>query len=82
MTGKLAEETLDKVGITCNKNTIPFDKEKPFVTSGVRLGTPAATTRGFDESACGSSKIISLALNNYDNDTKLNEAKESSRTHI
>lgn len=51
MTGKLAEETLDKVGITCNKNTIPFDKEKPFVTSGVRLGTPAATTRGFDESA-------------------------------
>ena len=77
MTGKLAEETLDKVGITCNKNTIPFDKEKPFVTSGVRLGTPAATTRGFDESACVEvAKIISLALNNYDNDTKLNEAKE------
>ncbi|MCG1381742.1 serine hydroxymethyltransferase [Staphylococcus epidermidis] len=77
MTGKLAEETLDKVGITCNKNTIPFDKEKPFVTSGVRLGTPAATTRGFDESAfVEAAKIISLALNNYDNDTKLNEAKE------
>ncbi|EPZ41724.1 serine hydroxymethyltransferase [Staphylococcus epidermidis] len=77
MTGKLAEETLDKVGITCNKNTIPFDKEKPFVTSGVRLGTPAATTRGFDESAFVKvAKIISLALNNYDNDTKLNEAKE------
>ena len=65
MTGKLAEETLDKVGITCNKNTIPFDKEKPFVTSGVRLGTPAATTRGFDESAFVEvAKIISLALNN------------------
>lgn len=77
MTGKLAEETLDKVGITCNKNTIPFDKEKPFVTSGVRLGTPAATTRGFDESVFVEvAKIISLALNNYDNDTKLNEAKE------
>ena len=77
MTGKLAEETLDKVGITCNKNTIPFDKGKPFVTSGVRLGTPAATTRGFDESAFVKvAKIISLALNNYDNDTKLNEAKE------
>ncbi len=45
ISGKLAEETLDKVGITCNKNTIPFDKEKPFVTSGVRLGTPAATTQ-------------------------------------
>ena len=43
ITGKVAEETLDKVGITCNKNTIPFDQEKPFVTSGIRLGTPAAT---------------------------------------
>ena len=51
ITGKVAEETLDKVGITCNKNTIPFDQEKPFVTSGIRLGTPAATTRGFDETA-------------------------------
>lgn len=49
LTGKEAEETLDSVGITCNKNTIPFDQEKPFVTSGIRLGTPAATTRGFDE---------------------------------
>lgn len=51
LTGKEAEETLDSVGITCNKNTIPFDQEKPFVTSGIRLGTPAATTRGFDEKA-------------------------------
>ncbi len=51
LTGKEAEETLDSVGITCNKDTIPFDQEKPFVTSGIRLGTPAATTRGFDEKA-------------------------------
>src|SRR5699024_2520611 len=51
ITGKVAEETLDAIGITCNKNTIPFDQEKPFVTSGLRLGTPAATTRGFDEQA-------------------------------
>ena len=47
VTGKLAEASLEKAGITCNKNGIPFDPEKPAVTSGVRLGTPACTTRGF-----------------------------------
>jgi glycine hydroxymethyltransferase len=47
VTGKLAEEVLDQAGITTNKNMIPFDPEKPFVTSGLRLGTPAVTTRGF-----------------------------------
>jgi glycine hydroxymethyltransferase len=46
-TGKRAEAALGRAGITCNKNGIPFDPEKPFVTSGVRLGTPAGTTRGF-----------------------------------
>ncbi|ERP85498.1 serine hydroxymethyltransferase [Labrenzia sp. C1B10] len=46
-TGKVAEKSLGRANITCNKNGIPFDPEKPFVTSGVRLGTPAATTRGF-----------------------------------
>ena len=40
---------MDEVGVTCNKNAIPFDPEKPFVTSGIRLGTPAVTTRGFKE---------------------------------
>lgn len=49
MSGKQAEKLLDLAGITCNKNTIPFDQEKPFVTSGIRLGTPAMTTRGFKE---------------------------------
>lgn len=49
LTGKQAEEALDEIGITCNKNTIPFDEESPFVTSGIRLGTPAMTTRGFKE---------------------------------
>lgn len=49
LTGKQAEEALDEIGITVNKNTIPFDTESPFVTSGVRLGTPAMTTRGFKE---------------------------------
>ncbi len=47
LTGKQAEESLDRAGITCNKNGIPFDPEKPMITSGVRLGTPAGTTRGF-----------------------------------
>lgn len=47
MTGKTAEHLLDEVGVTCNKNTIPFDPESPFVTSGIRLGTAAVTTRGF-----------------------------------
>ena len=46
LTGKEAEERLDKVGITVNKNTIPFETESPFVTSGIRIGTPALTTRG------------------------------------
>ena len=46
-TGKRAEAALGRANITCNKNGIPFDPEKPFVTSGVRLGTPAGTTRGF-----------------------------------
>lgn len=48
LTGKQAEKMLDEVHITCNKNTIPNDPQSPFVTSGLRLGTPAATTRGFD----------------------------------
>lgn len=77
LTGKEAEETLDSVGITCNKNTIPFDQEKPFVTSGIRLGTPAATTRGFDEKAFEEvAKIIRLALKNSKDEEKLQQAKE------
>ncbi|MBS3492816.1 serine hydroxymethyltransferase [Staphylococcus aureus] len=77
LTGKEAEETLDSVGITCNKNTIPFDQEKAFVTSGIRLGTPAATTRGFDEKAFEEvAKIISLALKNSKDEEKLQQAKE------
>jgi len=49
ITGKLAANSLDLAGITCNKNTVPFDPTSPFVTSGIRLGTPACTTRGFKE---------------------------------
>ena len=47
ITGLTAESVLESVGITCNKNGVPFDPEKPAITSGIRLGTPAATTRGF-----------------------------------
>jgi glycine hydroxymethyltransferase len=49
LTGKVAEASLERAGITCNKNAIPFDPEKPTITSGVRLGTPAGTTRGFGQ---------------------------------
>ncbi|MCE5003137.1 serine hydroxymethyltransferase [Staphylococcus pseudoxylosus] len=77
ITGKVAEETLDAIGITCNKNTIPFDQEKPFVTSGIRLGTPAATTRGFDEAAFEEvAKIISLVLKDPENEKALEKGKE------
>ncbi len=51
ITGKVAETCLDKAGVTVNKNLVPFDKESPFVTSGIRIGTPAATTRGMKEDA-------------------------------
>jgi glycine hydroxymethyltransferase len=47
LTGNIADKSLDRARITCNKNAIPFDPEKPMVTSGIRLGTPAGTTRGF-----------------------------------
>ena len=49
ITGKISEESLDRAGITCNKNAIPYDTQKPFITSGLRIGTPAVTTRGFKE---------------------------------
>lgn len=66
-TGKEAEKLLDDVGITCNKNAIPFDTQKPFVTSGIRLGTPAVTTRGFkEEDMLEVARLISLTLKHYE----------------
>ena len=67
ITGKEAEEILDSINITCNKNTIPNEKEKPTITSGIRLGTPAMTTRGFKEKEFKEvGYIISEALKNKD----------------
>ncbi len=77
ITGKTAEHILDSVNITCNKNTIPNDTEKPFVTSGIRLGTPAITTRGFkEEEIIEIATLIYKALNNHDNETELAKIKE------
>ncbi len=68
MTGLDAEKLLDKINITVNKNTIPFDTEKPFITSGIRIGTPAMTTRGFDEDDFKEvGKIIASALKEPEN---------------
>ena len=67
ITGKQAEHMLDEVGITANKNAIPFDPEKPFVTSGVRLGTPAVTSRGMkEEDMAEIAELISLTLKDFD----------------
>ena len=76
LTGKVAEHVLDEVGITVNKNTIPFDTESPFVTSGIRIGTAAVTSRGFtQEDMKEIASIIGLALKNPEDQTKLAEAK-------
>ena len=77
LTGKVAEHVLDEVGITCNKNTIPFDPESPFVTSGIRLGTPALTTRGLNaEDMKEIASIISLVLKHPEDAAVLVEAKQ------
>lgn len=76
LTGKDAEKILDRINITCNKNTIPNDKEKPFVTSGIRLGTPAVTTRGFKEKEIKEvARLIDEALRNHQNEEKLSSLK-------
>lgn len=77
LTGKVAEKALDDIGITVNKNAIPFDPESPFVTSGVRIGTAAVTSRGFSlEDMDEIASIIGLVLKNVEDEAKLEEAKQ------
>ena len=68
ITGKEAEHRLDDIGITCNKNAVPFDPRSPFVTSGIRLGSSAVTTRGFTEADMKETgELISMVIKDYDN---------------
>ena len=76
LTGKVAEHLLDEIGVTTNKNTIPFDPASPFVTSGVRVGTAAVTTRGMQESDMQEiAQIIGLVLKNPENESVKQQAK-------
>jgi glycine hydroxymethyltransferase len=77
VTGKVAEKVLDHVGITTNKNSIPNDPEKPFVTSGIRLGTPALTTRGMKENDMVTvASLIARALKGRENESELTAVRE------
>ena len=78
-TGKDMANVLERVGITANKNTVPNDPQSPFVTSGIRLGTPAVTTRGFKEEDMKQvAKIIASAIFSSDNETELSKLREKS----
>jgi glycine hydroxymethyltransferase len=77
LTGKLAENTLIKADITINKNMVPFDDKSPFVTSGMRVGTPAVTTRGMKEADMQQIvEFIDVVLMNHDNEAKINAVKQ------
>jgi glycine hydroxymethyltransferase len=81
LTGKVAQEVLDRAGITLNKNTIPNDPRSPFVTSGLRIGTPAVTTAGMTEPEMAEiASLIGRALRHRDDDAALGEVREAAAT--
>lgn len=81
ITGKAAEKALEIAGITVNKNMVPFDQRSPFVTSGVRIGTPAATTRGMkEEQMVDIADFINRAMNNHENEEALKDILNDVKT--
>ena len=77
MTARAAEIALDKAGITVNKNTIPFDPQKPMITSGIRVGTPAVTTRGMKEKQMSLiAGLVDEAIQKHADDKALKGIKE------
>ena len=80
ITGKSAEQTLEKAGITVNKNMVPFDTKSPFVTSGIRIGTPALTTRGMKEKEMVFiGDLINRVLSDMDDENMITEIKNEIR---
>ena len=83
ITGRDAENSLGKAGITVNKNMVPYDDQSPFVTSGIRIGTPAITTRGLKEEDMGFvAESINEVINNYEDDQKLNSISDNVKSEM
>ena len=78
VTGKIVEQTLEKAGITTNKNMVPFDKRSPMITSGLRIGTPAMTTRGIGIDEMKTiAQLMDKIIQNIDNETAINSVKSN-----